>query len=115
MEYESEKEEFRLQSEKMGLARKMRRGICWYPLAVGRSYYNSLNQLVVEVWKKDESRSEQEDAPEQDTEDTAFEYGKPVDLSAIPSRSAISAAVYPLSFVTFFIFSPVLTFPLLYF
>ena len=83
MEYESEKEDFRLQSEKMGLARKIRRGICWYPLAVGRSYYNSLNQLVVEVWKKGESSGEQEDVSEQDTEDSAFEYGKPVQFFSV--------------------------------
>ena len=47
MEYEAEKEEFRVQSEKMSIDRRRRRGICWYPVSVGRSYYNSLNQLVV--------------------------------------------------------------------
>ena len=40
LEYESEKEEFRLQTEKMGIQRKIRRGICWYPIEVRRSYYN---------------------------------------------------------------------------
>ena len=54
MEYEAEKEDFRLQSEKMPLARKVRRGICWHPVSVGRSYYNSLNQLVVEVFRQGE-------------------------------------------------------------
>ena len=69
MEYESEKEDFRIQTEKMGIRRKLRRGICWYPISVGRSYYNSLNQLVVEI-----SKSYEEDADI----DTLFEYGKPV-------------------------------------
>ena len=71
MEYDSEKEEFRVQSEKMGIKRKIHRGICWYPIEAGRSYYNSLNQLVVEVIKKDH------DEADEDIEHL-FEYGKPV-------------------------------------
>ena len=71
MEYDSEKEEFRVQSEKMGIKRKIHRGICWYPIEAGRSYYNSLNQLVVEVIKKDH------DEADEDIEHM-FEYGKPV-------------------------------------
>ena len=49
MEYEYEKEEFKRQTENMGIARKVRRGLCWYPATPGRSYYNSLNQLVIEI------------------------------------------------------------------
>ena len=71
MEYDAEKEEFRVQSEKMGIKRKIHRGICWYPIEAGRSYYNSLNQLVVEVIKKDH------DEADEDIEHL-FEYGKPV-------------------------------------
>ena len=71
MEYDSEKEEFRVQSEKMGIKRKIHRGICWYPVEAGRSYYNSLNQLVVEIDKKDHNE-EDEDI------EHLFEYGKPV-------------------------------------
>lgn len=77
-EYESEKEDYRLQTEKMSVDHKVKRGICWHPLQVGRSYYNSLNQLVVEV-----SQSEPQDI------DHHFEYGKPVvffnyDKSTVP-------------------------------
>ena len=71
MEYDSEKEEFRVQSEKMGIPRKIRRGICWYPVEAGRNYYNSLNQLVVEIIKK-KTNEEEEDI------EHLFEYGKPV-------------------------------------
>lgn len=67
LEYESEKEEYRLQSEQMGIERKVKRGICWYPVRAGRSYYNSLNQLVVEI-----ETVETQDA------DHNFEYGRPV-------------------------------------
>ncbi|MBR2459121.1 MAG: AAA family ATPase [Bacteroidaceae bacterium] len=51
----------------MGVQKKVRRGMCWFPLSVGRSYYNSLDQLVVEV-----SRSTDTDVEHQ------FEPGKPV-------------------------------------
>lgn len=71
LEYESEKEDYRLQSERIGLERKIRRGICWYPISIGRSYYNSLNQPVIEVFNE---RKEEEE----ETFDTVFEYGKPV-------------------------------------
>lgn len=67
MEYEYEKEEFKRQTETMGITRKIKRGLCWYPLLVGRSYYNSLNQLVVEVIRTEDK----------DIEHT-FEFGRPV-------------------------------------
>ena len=80
MEYDSEKEEFRVQSEKMGLKRKIHRGICWYPVEAGRSYYNSLNQFVVEIVKKDHN---------EDDEDIEhlFEYGKPVQFFTLKASS----------------------------
>lgn len=67
MEYEYEKETFRQQTEAMGIGRKIKRGMCWFPLSVGRSYYNSLNQLVVEVERREDK----------DIEHT-FEFGRPV-------------------------------------
>lgn len=69
MEYEYEKEESKRQTENMGVARKIKRGLCWYPVLVGRSYYNSLNQLAVEV-----TRTEDKDI------EHAFEFGRPVCL-----------------------------------
>lgn len=67
MEYEYEKEEFKRQTENMGVARKVKRGLCWYPATAGRSYYNSLNQLVIEI-----TRSEDTDIEHN------FEFGRPV-------------------------------------
>ena len=67
MEYEYEKEEFRRQTESMGVARKVKRGLCWYPVTVGRHYYNSLNQLVLEVTRTEDTDIEH-----------AFEFGRPV-------------------------------------
>ncbi len=79
MEYDSEKEEFRMQSEKMGIKRKIHRGICWYPVEAGRSYYNSLNQFVVEIVKKDH------DETDEDIEHL-FEYGKPVQFFSFTAQ-----------------------------
>ena len=66
-EYEFEKEQFQRQTQNMGVQKKVRRGMCWFPLRVGRSYYNSLDQLVVEV-----SRTADTDV------EHLFEPGKPV-------------------------------------
>lgn len=67
IEYEYEKEQFKQQTELMGIGRKIKRGMCWYPLNLGRNYYNALNQLVIEV-----ERCEDKDIEHQ------FEYGRPV-------------------------------------
>ena len=67
LEYEYEKEQFKQQTELMGIGRKVKRGMCWYPLNIGRSYYNALNQLVVEVERREDKEIEH-----------LFEYGRPV-------------------------------------
>ena len=67
MEYEYEKEEFKRQTENMGVARKIKRGLCWYPASPGRSYYNSLNQLVIEITHTENTDIEHN-----------FEFGRPV-------------------------------------
>lgn len=68
LEYEYEREQFQRQTEAMGVVQKVRRGLCWFPLLVGRSFYNSLDQLVVEVTNG---------VPQEDIE-SQFEPGKPV-------------------------------------
>lgn len=66
MEYYTEKEAFRKQTEAMGLLRKVKRGDAWFPLSVGRSYYNSMNQMALEVRR----------TADQDIEHN-FEFGRP--------------------------------------
>ena len=66
-EYDCEKQQFEHQTEAMGLGRKIKRGMCWYPVTLGRSYYNALNQLVVEVYRQEDREIEH-----------VFEYGRPV-------------------------------------
>lgn len=55
IEYNHEKEEFRKQTETMGVERKVRRGDAWFPVKIGSCYYNSLNQAVVEVTRTKDS------------------------------------------------------------
>lgn len=67
IEYEYEKEQFKQQTELMGIGRKIKRGMCWYPLNLERNYYNALNQLVIEVERREDKDIEHQ-----------FEYGRPV-------------------------------------
>lgn len=67
MEYEAEKESYLKQTQTMGVDRKVKRGMCWYPVRCGQSYYNSLNQLVIEIYRTGDADVEH-----------SFEYAKPV-------------------------------------
>lgn len=67
VEYRNELEQFRMSISRMPLFVRVRRGICWFPLRLGRSYYNSLNQYILEV-----------ERTVSEPEETLFEYGSPV-------------------------------------
>lgn len=81
IEYNHEKEEFRKQTETMGVERKVRRGDAWFPISIGRSYYNSLNQMVVEVMRQ----------PGSDIEHN-FEAGRPVCFFTIKNNTSTAGA-----------------------
>lgn len=92
-EYDYEKENFRRQTETEGVRQKMRRGLCWFPLRLGRSYHNSLNQLVIEVERTEHTDTEH-----------YFEPGRPVcfftqDASGYGSRHNQGGLLHYLSFV----------------
>lgn len=67
LEYYTEKEAFHKLTEQMGMQRKVKRGDAWFPLQVGKSFYNSLNQTAIEVFR----------TSDQDIEHN-FEFGRPV-------------------------------------
>ena len=67
LEYNTEKEAFRQQTERIGMERKVKRGDAWWPVKVSKSYYNSLNQLAVEVVRTADTDIEHN-----------FEFGRPV-------------------------------------
>lgn len=66
-EYAYEKEAFQRQTEVIGTKKAIERGLCWFPVKIGRNYYNALDRLVIKV-----VRTEQLDI------EHSFEYGKPV-------------------------------------
>ena len=66
-EYAYEKAQYEQQTERTGLQRRIQQGLCWYPILTGRSYYNALNQLVVEVSRTQDREVEHN-----------FEPGRPV-------------------------------------
>ncbi len=67
LEYNHEKATYLEENERISPDRKISRGICWHPLSIGRSYYNSLNQFVVEVHRTEHLDTEHH-----------FEYGRPL-------------------------------------
>lgn len=67
LEYQTEKEAYRQQTEVIGMGRKVKRGDAWWPLRVSKSYYNSLNQLALEVYRTSDTDIEHN-----------FEYGRSV-------------------------------------
>ena len=66
-EYAYEKAQYEQQTARKGMQRLIQQGLCWYPLLTGRSYYNALNQLVVEVSRTQDREVEHN-----------FEPGRPV-------------------------------------
>ena len=87
MEYQAEKEAFRKQTEEMGMMRKVKRGDAWYPLQITKSYYNSLNQLAVEVVRTTDTDIEHN-----------FEFGKPIMFFSCDSVSQKDTRIKYLSF-----------------
>ena len=84
MEYEHEKAAYEQQVEAIGIRRRVERGEAWMPISVGRSYYNSLNQLCVEVFR---SRTTDDD----EEADHSFEFGKPVQFFSISEKLRVKS------------------------
>ena len=90
MEYYAEKEAFRKQTETQGLMRKVKRGDAWFPIRIGKSYYNSLNQLSLEVFR----------TQDQDIEHN-FEFGRPVVFFSLTRHSHPSPLTPHFSYYNF--------------
>ena len=69
MEYEEERAAYQQMAEAVGVERRVERGDAWMPVSVTRTYYNSLNQLCVEIVRQL--------GPDDDA-DHNFEFGRPV-------------------------------------
>lgn len=58
MEYEAEKAAFKNLTEKTGIERLAARGDAWFPIRESRSFYNSLNQYVLEIKRNSDEESD---------------------------------------------------------
>ena len=67
LEYEDEKKSYSTITERVGIHRLAERGDAWLEIRIGRVYYNSLNQRILEVFR---------DSANDD--DHHFEYGRQV-------------------------------------
>ena len=67
LEYEYEKKNFFERAERASILKRKQLGICWYPVCTGKSYYNSLNQFVIDLERMSDTEMEH-----------GFEYGKSV-------------------------------------
>lgn len=86
-EYAYEKEQYRKSSEMVGIDRKVERGSCWFPVTSGRSFTNSVGQLIVEVQRSATAEGDHE-----------FEPGRPLifftrDLNGRASLMSFTATV----------------------
>lgn len=97
-EQEYERAEFRKEMETQGLRRRIKRGNCWWPIKFGRSYYNSLDRLVVEILN--EGEAPQGEHPAEGQPEHNFEYGKSVCFFSLDSdgRPRFSDAVCIVSY-----------------
>ena len=77
LEYDYEKQEYEQLCRNVGVARRIRQGKCWYPIFAGRTFYNALNQLVLEITNNDNSSDVEHE----------FEPGRPVSFFRTPSAS----------------------------
>jgi superfamily I DNA and/or RNA helicase len=63
---------FHENTQRVGIQQRISQGVCWYPISIGKSYYNSLNQLTIEI-----IRSEMEEG------ESLFEHGRPISFFKI--------------------------------
>ena len=82
MEYDEEKRSFADFTARIGFSRLAERGNAWLGISVGRVFYNSLNQRVLEISRPDTAS---EDI------DHNFEYGRPVVFFTLPESEANTA------------------------
>lgn len=78
IEYDEEKKAFSEITARIGMSRLAERGNAWLDITLGKSFYNSLNQRVIEI-TRNESESDY---------DHNFEYGRPVAFFTIGEETS---------------------------
>lgn len=89
VEREYERKEYDDTEKNVPLGRLIKRGVAWWPLRIGRTYYNSLNQYVVDVYRTEDLDN-----------DPVFECGKAVRFF----ESDFSGRRKPMNFVASVVF-----------
>ena len=92
MEYEEERQAYRQQAEAAGVQRRAAQGDAWLPVVLKRSYYNSLNQLCVEIVRT---------IADDDEADHNFEFGRPVVFFHFTTDERTKTAISPLKYYDF--------------
>ncbi len=79
LEYEEERRQFTEVTEKIGITRLAERGNAWWPVRIGKTYWNSLNQRVVEIYRSSEEENSENDHN--------FEYGRQLTFFTTSEKS----------------------------
>ena len=94
LEQQAEKEAFRKQSELTGVERMVRRGHAWWPVVARRSFYNSLNQYCVEVFRTSTNNADGDEADDETASDHSLEPGRPIVFFAQTATATHAAATH---------------------
>lgn len=78
LEYAYEKETYHQRAKSGDIEKKVQQGICWYPAHAGKTYYNSLNQQVIEIERDRDEEAEYN-----------FEHGNPVCFFTLNENGAL--------------------------
>jgi len=77
-EYDFEKAYFEQQQERRGLERLIRRGECWFPISIQEVGHNAFGHTTVSLRSLAPVEQQAEVAPEDQEQETKFEYGAAV-------------------------------------
>ncbi|MCQ2219982.1 MAG: AAA domain-containing protein [Prevotella sp.] len=74
MEYNYEKKAYQQATESIGIRRLVKRGDAWMNVRIGKTFYNSLNQMCIEIYRTEDQEIEHN-----------FEYGRQIAFFQAPS------------------------------
>ncbi len=72
MEYNYEKKAYQQATESIGIRRLVKRGDAWMNVRIGKTFYNSLNQMCIEIYRTEDQEIEHN-----------FEYGRQIALFCV--------------------------------
>ncbi len=99
MEYEYEKAEYQELCQQVGIQRRIRQGKCWYPVMIGRTFYNALDQFCLEITCPDSILQREVKDPktgELANKDIEFEFepGRPVSFFRVAAKDEKEKTIF---------------------